>query len=492
MSSGPIPFGTRIHQLAEEHGDEPAIIYLPEDGSERVVTWTELDERSTQLARALAAKGIGQGDRFGIKLRNSPEHYFASFAGWKLGAVVVPIRWDLPEWELERVRGVLEAKFVLEPTDVELIEGSRSESTEPLPDAIAPNARGILSSGSTGSPKVILNNAPGVWMPGGSANMLIEAYGPLSRPQLILVPAPLYHNNGFMSTSNLLGGDRLVLLERFNGARILEAIEKYKITGFIATTIMLQRIEREPESSTRDLSSIEWVMHGAAPLPDWLAKRWIELIGPKQFYVCYGSSEGAGSTFANGDEYLQHAGTVGKGSLGTQLRILDDDGNDVPQGEIGAIYMKSAYGLMASYVGNVAPIPVTEDGFASVGDLGWLDEDGYLFLADRRVDMIISGGANVYPAEVESAVSEHPGVSDVVVIGLSDPEWGRRVHAIVQPMDPANPVSPEEIIAWCKERLSPYKVPKSIEYVDSIPRSEATKINRATLIAEREGGAASS
>src|SRR5881227_3535985 len=118
MSSGPIPYGTRIQELAQERGDEVAVIFIADDGTERLVTWTELDDRSTQLARGLAAKGLGQGDRFGIKLRNSPEHFFASFAGWKLGAVVVPVRWDLPEWELERVRGVLDPKFVLEPTDV--------------------------------------------------------------------------------------------------------------------------------------------------------------------------------------------------------------------------------------------------------------------------------------------------------------------------------------------------------------------------------------
>jgi len=142
--------------------------------------------------------------------------------------------------------------------------------------------------------------------------------------------------------------------------------------------------------------------------------------------------------------------------------------------------------LLAEYVG-VAPIPVNADGFATVGDLGWVDDDGYLYLADRRVDMIVSGGANVYPAEVESALSEHPEVADVVVIGLADEEWGHRVHAIVQPADPVAPVAPDDLVAWSKERLSPYKVPKSIELVDAIPRSEAGKLNRATLIAEREG-----
>jgi bile acid-coenzyme A ligase len=304
----------------------------------------------------------------------------------------------------------------------------------------------------------------------------------------VLVPAPLYHNNGFMHTANLLAGDRLLLLERFNAARLLDAIEHHGVTGFVATTIMLQRIAREPDAAERDLSSIEWVMHGAAPLPEWLARSWIGLVGPTHFFVCYGSSEGAGATFARGDEYLDHPGTVGKGAIGTELCILGDDGDELPTGEIGAIYMRQRSGLMSEYVGDVAPIPVTADGFATVGDLGCVDADGYLYLADRRVDLIVTGGANVFPAEVESALSEHPGVSDVVVIGLPDEEWGRRVHAVVLPADLAHPVSPDELEAWCRARLSPYKVPKSIELVDAIPRSEAGKLNRAVLVAEREPG----
>jgi bile acid-coenzyme A ligase len=330
-----------------------------------------------------------------------------------------------------------------------------------------------------------LRLAPAIHMPGGSSNRLIEAYTQLG-PQLIVVPAPLYHNNGFMTIGNLIAGDRLLLLQRFNTARLLEAIERHGVTGMTATTVMLQRLAADPDFDRRDLSSLDWVMHGAAPLPDWLARQWIDRVGAEHFFVCYGSSEGAGATFARGDEYLAHPGTVGKGAMATKLKILDDDDRPLPPGEIGHIYMKSDYGIMSTYVGDVSPIPVTPDGYATVGDLGWLDEDGYLYLADRRVDMIISGGANIYPAEVEAAISEHPAVADVVVIGLTDPEWGRRVHAIVEA---SGPVTAGELTAYAANRLARYKVPKTIEFVDAIPRSEATKVNRATLIAEREGEA---
>jgi bile acid-coenzyme A ligase len=486
MNTEPIPYGSRIRQLGEERPDQTAIVFVSEDGAERRVPWSEIDARSTQIARGLAARGLGEGDRLGIKLHNCPEHIFTAFAGWKLGAVVVPVRWDLPGWEFERVRSVLDPKLVVEPDDSELLAGSLAASTDPLPEVTPPHSWGILSSGSTGTPKVILRRTPGVYNPEVSPNSLVEAYGPLSDPQLVLVPAPLYHNNGFMHASNLLAGDRLLLLERFHARRLLAAIERHRVTGFVATTIMLQRIAREPDAAEHDMSSIEWVMHGAAPLPEWLARAWIRLVGSTHFFVCYGSSEGAGATFARGDEYLDHPGTVGRGAMGTELRILGDDGAELPTSEVGAIYMRQPAGVMSEYVGDVAQIPVTADGFATVGDLGCVDADRYLYLADRRVDMIVTGGANVFPAEVESALSEHPGVSDVVVIGLADDEWGRRVHAVVLPADPAHPVSPDDLVAWCRARLSPYKVPKSIELVDAIARSEAGKLNRALLVAERE------
>jgi len=158
---------------------------------------------------------------------------------------------------------------------------------------------------------------------------------------------------------------------------------------------------------------------------------------------------------------------------------------EVPAGEVGEIYMRSTTTGKYGYLGSSQTLPMTADGFATAGDLGHLDEDGYLYIADRRVDMIVTGGANVFPAEVEAALSEHPGVADVVVIGLPDPEWGRRVHAVIEPVDTAAPPSEEDIRRFARQRLAGYKVPKSVEFVDRIPRSAATKVNRAQLVAER-------
>jgi bile acid-coenzyme A ligase len=283
-----------------------------------------------------------------------------------------------------------------------------------------------------------------------------------------------------------MSGVQVVLLERFNAPRILDLIEEHRITGFIGATPMLQRLAQVPGIEERDLSSIDWVQQGASPLPVWLGRRWCELVGAEHFYLSYGATEGHGLAVCRGDQWLEHPGTLGRGFMETEIEILDADGHELPPGQVGSIYMRTPTGPAASYVGdNVAPMPRTDDGFVTVGDMGWLDEEGFLYMADRRVDMIVSGGVNVFPAEVEAALSEHPGIADVVVIGLSDPDWGRRVHAVVQASDPA--LGGDAVMSFARERLAPYKVPKTVEFVTAIPRSDAMKFNRAALVEEREG-----
>ncbi len=482
-----VPYGTQIHEVATKDPDGIGVIFVAEDGSERRVTWRELDDRSTQLARVLAERGIQVGEYLAICLRNSPEHLMACFAGWKVGAVVVPMRWDLPDWERSRLLTTLGPRLTVDAEHLDLFDQSLSGSTEPLPEVTPPHGWGVCSSGSTGAPKVIVMTNPGTYVEGNGVSTVVEAYGPLPEPQRVLVPAPLYHTNGFTALRNLMAGVQIVLLERFNAPRILDLIERHRVTGFIAATPMLQRLAQVPGLDERDLSSLDWVQQGASPLPVWLGRRWCELVGPEHFFLSYGASEGHGLATCRGDEWLEHPGTLGRGFNDTEIEILDADGNQLPSGEVGSIYMRTPTGPAASYVGdNVAPMPRTEDGFVTVGDMGWLDVDGYLYMADRRVDMIVTGAVNVFPAEVEAAISEHPAIADVVVVGLRDPEWGRRVHAIVQPVDPADPPDPDEIIGFAKDRLASYKAPKTVELVDALPRSEAMKLSRAALAAERE------
>jgi bile acid-coenzyme A ligase len=483
-----IPYGTRIGQLARERGDGLAVVFVGEDGHATNISWRQLDERSTQVGRALAAAGVALGDLVAMQLKNSPEMLYAAFGAWKIGATPVPVRWDLPDWESQRVLAVIGSKVTLTAND-DFLERALEESTEPLPDVVPPNSSGICSSGSTGTPKVILRTGPAVYDPAGLPLRIQASWGPISEEQVILTPGPMYHNNGFMITGDLLSGFTCILMERFNAAQTVDLIERYRVTGFTGATPMFQRIAQLPDVLERDFSSIEHTMQGAAVLPPWVAAVWFELIGPERFHMTYGSSEGAGVVACRGDVWLSRSGTLGLPWGGTEIRILDDDDNELPRGEVGGIFMRSASGVMHSYLGGVPQAPLTADGFTTVGDLGWMDEEGFLYIADRRSDMIITGGVNVYPAEIETALSEHPGVADVVVIGLHDEEWGRRVHAIIQPTDPSAPPSTEQIIAYVKDRMAPYKAPKTVEFVTSIPRSEATKVNRARLTEERESPA---
>ncbi|HEX4216863.1 MAG TPA: AMP-binding protein [Acidimicrobiales bacterium] len=483
-----VPFGTKIHDVATKDPDGVGVIFAAEDGSERAVTWRQLDERSTQLARVLAERGLGVGEYLAVCLRNSPEHLMACFAGWKVGAVIVPMRWDLPNWERGRILDVVAPRLVVDAEHADLFDESLSASTEPLPEVVSPHGWAMCSSGSTGTPKVIVVNNPGLYLEGPGTSTVVETFGPLPQPQRVLVPAPLYHTNGFTTFRSLMSGVQVVLLERFNAPRILDLIEEHRITGFIAATPMLQRLAQVPGIEQRDLSSIDWVQQGASPLPIWLGRRWCELVGAEHFYLSYGATEGHGLAVCRGDEWLEHPGTLGRGFMETEIEILDADGNELPPGRVGSIYMRTPTGPGASYVGdNVPPMPRTDDGFVTVGDMGWLDEEGFLYMADRRVDMIVTGAVNVFPAEVESALSEHPGIVDVVVVGLRDPEWGRRVHAIVQAEDPSHPPEVDEVIVFAKERLAPYKVPKTVEFVSTLPRSDAMKLSRAALVAERDG-----
>ena len=203
--------------------------------------------------------------------------------------------------------------------------------------------------------------------------------------------------------------------------------------------------------------------------------------------MAYGMTEAIGITALRGDEWMAHEGSVGRGQRGTEVAGPRRGRRRRPAGEVGEVYLRApAYGG-SDYLGDAPQLPTTDDGFQTVGDMGYLDEDGYLYIVDRRVDMIITGGANVFPAQVEEALIDHPKIADVVVIGLKDDEWGRRVHAIVEPADPDDPPTADEVIAYAKSRLAAYKVPKTVELVDVMPRSAATKVNRGRLVEERGG-----
>jgi bile acid-coenzyme A ligase len=482
----PVSFPARIRQLVSEAPGRTVLVHIGPDGTETELTWTELDRRSSQLAGALRdERSLGHGGRLALGLPNTPQLVLGALAAWKLGAVPVPLRWDLPDWERQRLRDVVEAKVHLDESDLAWIDGTADREVPDLPDVVSPSMNGICSSGSTGTPKVIVLSWPAVYNDVFSTPM-VELWHPVPRPQVILVLSPMYHTNGFATLLSLLGGDQLVLLQRFDAARVVDLVERRRVSTFTATPTMLKRIADVPGLEERDLSSIEWILQGAAPMPPSLVDRWARLIGPERIIMAYGMTEAIGLTALRGDEWQQHRGSVGRGLRGTEIRILDPAGEELAPGEVGDIYLRSPSYGGSTYLG-ASPMPETRDGFATVGDMGRLDDDGYLYLADRRVDLIVSGGANVYPAEVETALIDHPGIADVVVIGLRDDEWGRRVHAVIEPRDPSSPPTLDDIAAFAKERLAAYKVPKSIEIVDALPRTAATKVNRGVMVAERGG-----
>jgi bile acid-coenzyme A ligase len=348
---------------------------------------------------------------------------------------------------------------------------------------VSPHERALASGGSSGRPKLIVPASPAAYDP--------ERPSPIFHARrAALVPGPLYHAVPFSATCQaILGGAAAVLMRRFDAARCLELIEERRVDRVCFVPTMLLRIWRLPEAERRrrDLSSLEFVMSGGAPLPAWLMRAWIDWLGPDVMHEAFGPSERIGGTFITGREWLAHPGSVGRPSLGSRLRILQPETlAECPAGTLGEIFMLPDGGPGSTYHYVGAEPRRTPDGFESVGDMGWLDEDGYLYLGDRRSDMILCGGRNVYPAEVEAALEEHPAVRSACVIGLPDEDLGQRIHALVEL---AHEVSDPALREHLAERLVTWKLPRSFERVAGPLRDEAGKVRRPALRAERIAGA---
>lgn len=480
----------RLSELTAEHPERDALIFVTQQGDETRLSWRELDRQSNRIARLLAGLGTTHASMVVVGVWNCPEHFLVTYAAWKLGALMLPLRAVLPPFERDQILELANPAAVFAdwegldyPTlrPAELHDRAAAYSDEPLPNVYPHPGKAIASGGSTGRSKIIVDRTwdPTTAMSGRNLGM--------EHGQVQLVAAPLYHNSPVLiSHGGLMKEHTLVVMERFNAEQCADLIERHRISYFYFPPILMRRLALLPGIRERDLSSIEAMHSSAAPCPPWLKRAWIELIGAEKVHEVYGSTEGIGATIVRGDEWLEHPGTIGR-PVGCELKILDEEGCDLPPGEVGEIFTRTANprGRTFEYIG-APPIKATPDGFASVGDLGWVDADGYLYLADRRVDMIVSGGANIYPAEVEAALSDHAGLADVVVIGVPDEEWGRRVHAIIQPVDLDNPPDSSELDARVRARLASYKAPKTYEFVAELPRNEAGKIRRSQLVSERE------
>jgi bile acid-coenzyme A ligase len=490
-----ISLGRRMSQLAAAHADKLAITFVAENGDERLITWRELERISVRLAHLFEDRGVDEQSTVVIGLKNCPEHYFAAHAAWRLGSLVLPVSYRVPVVERDAILDLAEPTLVVADwpaADTAFLTLSREDlkAADAYPDAQLPDhvpdpGKAMGSGGSTGRSKIIVNPGRFAWTPGA----LEAKLGPITgfrAGQRQLIAGPMYHNSPFIwGHFGLFEDQTLVVFERFDAARVVDAIERHRINfGFFSPT-MMQRIARLPDIRERDLSSIESIFHSAAPCPEWVKRTWIDLIGPEKVWEGFGSTEDAGTVWIRGDEWLKHPNSVGKPKI-CDLKILDSQGDELPPGEIGEIFARPNYTSEATYyyIGS-PPATTTADGFVSVGDMGWVDGEGYLYIADRRVDLIISGGANVFPAEVEGALSSHPEVVDAVVIGLPDAEWGKRVHAIVQPRDPSRPPAIEDLGRHVRVHLMPYKVPKTYEFVEDFPRDPSGKVRRTKLVADR-------
>lgn len=477
---------TRLANLADADPDRPIIIQ-----DSVVVTRAELDRRTNRLARVYAALGVGAGELVTIALANDVEFYDAVWATWKLGAVPSPVSHRLPDSELRAIIDLADPALVVGlKNGVDAVGGrpvippgyrpAAGTSDAPLPIAISPSWKAPTSGGSTGRPKLIVSGDP-------ATAEAITALGRVLRMQVdgtTLVTGPLYHNGPLsMSIASMLLGGTQVLMSHFDAEQSLALIAAHGIDWMYAVPTMLHRIWRLPTEvrTSYDLTSLAVVMHMAAPCPAWLKKEWIDWLGPGRIWELYGGTEGHAFTLIGGTDWMAHPGSVGQVGRG-ELRILSENGDDVPAGEVGEVWMRRGAGLANPYTYIGAQARSIGDGWESLGDMGWLDEDGYLYLTDRRADMILVGGANVYPAEVEAALDAHAEVVSSCVIGLPDDDLGSVPHAIVQT---SGPVSDEELLAHLRSRLVRYKLPRSFERVDEPLRDDAGKVRRSALRDER-------
>ena len=481
MTDEIISIGARLRQLAAERPDRPAVT-----DQHRTLTWAELDRRTNRIARGLEAAGVTLGDLVTIGLANSADFIEACYALWKVGATPQPISHRLPAAEAEAVMELAETPILIASEgfaeagrarhDIESLMALGGD--EPLDDRTAPIWKAPTSGGSTGRPKLILSGQPGVYTP-----VDVGGYRTTSEDVMIM-PGPLYHNGPFTASFAGLGqGAHLIVLPRFDAEATLAAIDRWKATWIYTVPTMMGRIWRLPEEvrGRYDVSSLKTLWHLAAPCPPWLKEAFIHWLGPDVVMELYAGTEAQAVTIITGTEWLEHRGSVGKVTVG-EMRAFDAHGRELPAGEIGEIYLRRPEDTPASYAYRGAEARTLPGGWESLGDIGWFDADGYLYLADRRADMILVGGSNVYPAEIEAALDEHPLVQSSAAIGLPDDDLGSRVHAIVQPREG---LTEADLRAHVAGLLVTYKQPRTYEFVTENIRDDAGKVRRTQLRDER-------
>jgi bile acid-coenzyme A ligase len=440
------------------------------------LTRADLEALANRTARALAAQGVGPDDLVTIALPNGAAFVATTIACWKLGAVPQPVSARLPARELDAIIELAQPRVVVaNPLDADGFDAG------PLPDAISNPYKAMTSGGSTGRPKLILANQASTIDPDAAPLLGMKLNG------THMMPGPLYHNGPFIWTfTALLAGNHVVLGGKFDAEGTLQLVDRYHPDSIYLVPTMMARISKLPAEvrDRYDVSSLKVVWHLAAPCPPWLKEEWINWLGAETIWELYGGTEAQAATIITGVEWLAHRGSVGRVNV-NQFKVLRADGTQADPGEVGEVFMRPSDDENVRtyrYVG--AEARRIDGGWESLGDMGSLDADGYLYLSDRQTDMILAGGANIYPAEIEAALDEHPRVRSCAVIGLPDDDLGNVVHAIVQ-TDDGTAIDPDELRAHLAERLVRYKIPRTFEYTSEALRDDAGKLRRSALRAER-------
>lgn len=477
-----LPIGRIPAYWAAQGSDKPAITH---EG--RTVSWGAFDAATNRLARAYANLGVKEGDLVTIGLPNGIGFYEACFAAWKLGATPQPISARLPLHEREMIVEVAAPTLVVGAPagshgavaciDAGFVPDASLPDTE-LPEKIARYWKAPTSGGSTGRPKIIVANDPGAFDP-------FETRWQQEVGRAQLVPGPLYHNGPFaFSMIGLMCGNHIIVMTRFDAEETLALLAKHRVDWVLLVPTMMHRIWNLPEDvrNKYDLSALRIMLHLAAPCPAWLKEKWIEWLGPMRVHELYGGTEAQGATWINGEEWLAHRGSVGKPVETCEMKIVGESGETLGPRETGEVFMRPFTGPGTTYHYLGATSKQIDGGWESIGDIGWMDEEGYLYLADRHTDMILVGGANIYPAEVEAAIDAFAGVRSSAVIGLPDDDMGNTIHALI---DAPNGLDEAALRAHLAERLVRYKIPKTIELAHEPLRDDAGKLRRSALRAER-------
>ncbi len=498
----------------DEQPDKAAVIM---GRSGEVVSYRELDERSTQLARLLREAGLQVGDHIAVLLENHSHYLEVTWAALRSGLYVTPVNSFLTAPEVAYILNDCEAKALITSrakaevvaqlegedavprihTRLMLDAGNASpvpgfedyrsalaaHSPEHLPDETLGSYM-FYSSGTTGRPKGILPKLAGVHPRENKAIGALGALYQFNRDMIYLSPAPSYHAAPLAFSNATLGfGGTVLTMEKFDAEHALSLIEKHRVSHSQWVPTMFSRMLKLDDGvrARYDTSSLEYAIHAAAPCPVPVKRQMIEWWGPilSEYYA---GSEGNGSTFITSEQWLKKPGSVGR-PMAVEIHICDDEGNELPTGEIGNVYFSG----LGQFVYHNAPEKTAQSrlpgGQSTLGDVGYVDEDGYLFLTDRKAYMIISGGVNIYPQEIEDHIVMHPKVADVAVFGVPNEDFGEEVKAVVQPMPGVEPddVLRNEILAFCREGIAGFKIPRSIDFDAELPRLPTGKLYKRLL-----------